>query len=177
MGIDIYFCGSFRVTIEKPDHEELSKNEFRVLRKAVKEEKKKYKKLEEWRGTWTLEYDIEEGGAFAKMAETEIGETYVKNYVWYVIPPLLIILKVATQLGYKITPQSIPYNYDFGSGFIGVKQIDDDVLVRNVESPLRENELALYVTSASLKDLQGFKSSDDFADKVGRRTQILNPLV
>ena len=173
MGIDIYFCGSFRVVITLAHNGELSKKEFRALRKAVKKEKKKYRGLEEWRGTWTLKYDVEQGGAFAKMTETDDGETYVENDVWYVIPPLLIILKVAIKLGYEITPQSIPYNYDFGSGFMGVNQVGYDVLVRDVESPMREDNLNLYITSATLKDLQGFKSSKDFASMVNRRGQII----
>ena len=168
------FFGSFQVTIEKPEDKELSKKEFKALRKAVKEEKKKYEKLER-RDTWTLEYDVDLGGAFAKMVEDEDGEACVKGDVWYVIPPLLIILKVAIKLGYEIQSQSIPYSYDFGSGFMGVKQVGDDVIIRDVESPLREDDLALYVTSASLKDLRDFEGSDDFAAKVGRRRQLLLP--
>lgn len=138
-------------------------------------EQEKYKQSFDSFDWWTIEYDLDLGGAYAKMHVDEDGDTYIKNSPFYMVPQLLMILKLALELGYSIEPTSIGYNYDFGSGFIGVIQRGKSVVVRDVASPLREGEMRLYVTHANLKDLRDFKSVDHFVDDVEKRRHIFLP--
>lgn len=126
---------------------------------------------------WTFEYDRDLGRSTIRMTQGVDGDTWAKYSPWYVVPHLLLILKVALEMGLSFEIVAEPYNDDYGAGVVRVEHKGQDVLVRNITTRHEGafGDWDMYTEQASLRDLENFMGEDKFVDKIYSRQQRLIP--